>query len=128
VTSAQNDLEEIRALENRRYQAMTDGDVGTLAELCAEDLVYTHSNAERDTKDSYLRKVRESYFVYGEISHPEERIIFAGDCAVVVGAMRADVTLQGVPRRLDNSALAVWTRSSGRWRLLAYQPTPYPAS
>lgn len=128
MTAAENDLQEIRALEERRYQAMTDGDVDTLAELCAGDLVYTHSKAERDTKDSYLKKVRESYFVYGEISHPEERIILAGDCAVVVGAMRANVTAQGEPRRLDNSALAVWTKSSGRWQLLAYQPTPYPAS
>jgi uncharacterized protein (TIGR02246 family) len=127
VTAERSDVEEVRARESRRYQAMIDGDADTLADLLAEDLVYTHSNAERDTKSSFLQKVRESYFVYGKITHPEERIVVAGDCALVVGAMKGDVTIQGAERRLNNSALAVWTKSGGRWQLLAYQPTPYPA-
>ena len=46
--------EEIRELENRRYQAMTDADIATLDELLSADLVYGHSDASRDSKQSYL--------------------------------------------------------------------------
>jgi len=41
---------QIRELEARRYQAMTDGDAATLDGLLSADLVYTHSNADVDTK------------------------------------------------------------------------------
>jgi len=122
-----DDIEEVRAAENRRYQAMLDGDVTLLEELCSPDLVYTHSFGERDTKESYLDKVRSGYFVYEEIDHPVSRILLVGDSAIVVGDMRAQVINDGVRRVLNNSAMAVWGRANGTWRFLAYQPTPYPS-
>src|SRR5690349_18542279 len=39
---------QISELEAKRYQAMTDGDVGTLGEMFAADLLYTHSDATTD--------------------------------------------------------------------------------
>jgi ketosteroid isomerase-like protein len=48
---------QISALEARRYQAMTDGDLGALEELFSPDLVYTHSDASSDSKKSYLAKL-----------------------------------------------------------------------
>jgi hypothetical protein len=50
-----------------------------------------------------------------------------GDTAIVVGRMTADVDVQGTPKAIDNLALAVWTRASGTWQLLAYAPTPPPS-
>ena len=40
--------------------------------------------------------------------------------------MTSDVEVQGVLKTIDNLALAVWTRQSGGWRLLAYAPTSLP--
>jgi hypothetical protein len=46
VKVADDDVaKQISALEDARYQAMTDGDVAALADLLAADLVYTHSDA-----------------------------------------------------------------------------------
>jgi hypothetical protein len=56
-----------------------------------------------------------------------ERVEVLGDTAIVVGRMTADVDVQGVPKTIDNLALAVWTRASGAWRRLAYAPTSLPA-
>jgi ketosteroid isomerase-like protein len=123
---AQDLLPVVTALEDRRYQAMLDADLAVLEELCHPELTYTHSNAERDTRDSYLKKVADGYFRYHRIEHPIERIVLVGDTALVLGAMRADVETDGVPKRLDNSCLAVWVRDGGRWQLLAYQPTVFP--
>lgn len=117
----------IRALEDRRYQAMTAADVATLDELLSDDLVYGHSDATRDTKKSYLDKVAGGYFDYGPLSHPEAGLVIHGDVAVVTGDMRGEVRILGQLRVLNSSALAVWAREDGRWVLLAFQPTKYPS-
>jgi hypothetical protein len=112
--------------EDRRYRAMTDGDLPALAELLAPELSYAHSSGVRDTRDEYLAKLRSGYYVYRRIEHPVERVAVAGDGAIVVGRMTADVDVDGVPKTIDNLALAVWTRAGGSWQLLAYAPTRLP--
>lgn len=121
-----NDAQAVLAAEDRRYRAMQDADLTTLEQLCADALSYAHSSGVRDTKSEYLEKIRSGYYVYRRIDHPVERVEVAGDTAVVVGAMTADVEVQGRLKTIDNLALAVWTRASGDWRLLAYAPTPLP--
>ena len=112
--------------EDRRYRAMQDADLTTLDELCADELSYAHSSGARDTKGEYLGKVRSGYYVYRRIDHPVDRVEVVGDTGIVVGRMTADIDVQGVPKTIDNLALAVWTRTSGAWRLLAYAPTSLP--
>ena len=118
---------QISALEARRYQAMTDGDVAALAELFAPDLIYTHSDASSDSRDSYLEKLASGVLDYDVIEHPETSILVHGDCALVFGDMRGEVHVNGQLRRLNSKSLAVWVRENGNWALLAYQPTKYPA-
>jgi ketosteroid isomerase-like protein len=118
---------QIRALEARRYEAATAGDVAALDELFAADLVYTHSDASPDSKQSYLEKLATGYFKYGPISHPEHSIVVHGDCALVFGDMRGEVQIGGSVRVLNSRSLAVWVRENGNWVLLAFQPTKYPS-
>jgi len=117
----------IRALEARRYQAMTDGDVAVLDDLLSADLVYSHSDATRDSKQSYLERIANGYFDYGPLTHPEEAIVVHGDCALVTGDMRGEVQIAGQQRVHNSSALAVWVREGEKWMLLAFQPTRYPS-
>jgi ketosteroid isomerase-like protein len=126
MTAHEDIAEQIRALEARRYKAMTDGDVAALDELYAADLVYAHSDATSDSKQGYLDKLASGHFNYGPISHPETRIVVHGDCVLVIGDMRGEVRIAGQLRVLNSASLAVWVRENGRWVLLAYQPTKYP--
>ena len=123
----QTDVRQVLAAEDRRYRAMQDADLTTLDELCADELSYAHSSGTRDTKAEYFGKIESGYYVYRRVAHPVERVEVLGDTAIVVGRMTADVEVQGVPKTIDNLALAVWTRASGAWRLLAYAPTSLPA-
>ena len=118
---------QISELEAKRYRAMTDADVGTLAGLFAADLVYTHSDASADGKQSYLDKLSSGHFDYGVLEHPESSIVVRGDCAIVIGDMRGEVKIGGRTRVLNSRSLAVWVRENGDWVLLAVQPTKYPA-
>jgi ketosteroid isomerase-like protein len=117
---------QISALEARRYQAMTDGDLGALEELFSPDLVYTHSDASSDSKKSYLAKLASGHFDYGPIEHPESSIVVRGDSALVFGDMRGEMLIGGQQRVLNSKSLAVWVRENQNWVLLAYQPTKYP--
>ena len=121
-----DDVATVLAAEDRRYQAMIDTDLATLDEMLDDRLSYAHSSGARDTKDEYLAKVRSGYYDYLRIDHPVERVEVVGDTAIVVGRMTCDLTVQGTPKRIDNLALAVWARTAGEWRLLAYAPTSLP--
>ncbi|MBX3567886.1 MAG: nuclear transport factor 2 family protein [Rhizobiaceae bacterium] len=118
-------IETIETLEARRYAAMLASDVAALDEMLDDDLVYTHSLGDRDGKASYLDKVARGVFVYHEIHHTSDRIIARDGCAVVAGTMRATASVGPELRRIDNSCMAVWMKTNGRWRLAAYQPTPF---
>ena len=122
-----SDAQQVLAAEDRRYAAMRAADLTTLDELCADGLSYAHSSGVRDTKDEYLGKVRSGYYVYRRVDHPVERVEVVGDTAIVVGRMSADIEVQGVPKTIDNLALAVWARTPDGWRFLAYAPTSLPA-
>ncbi len=129
VMTADDDIaaKQISALEAKRYQAMTDADIETLDGLFSADLVYTHSDATSDSKQSYLDKLASGHFKYGPISHPVANVLVRGDCVLVFGDMRGEVQIEGQTRVLNNTSLSVWVREDGRWVLLAYQPTKYPA-
>ena len=88
-------IDEIKALEDRRYRAMLAGDTAVLDELCSGDLIYTHSKADFDDKRSYLHKVGSRYFTYLEITHPADRILVVGSAALVTGRMTAKVSVAG---------------------------------
>ncbi len=116
----------IRSLEDERYAAMLAGDLAALDRLLSARLVYTHSSGGRDTKASYLDRVRARAFVYESIEHPVDQVILAGGAAVVIGAMTGRVHMSGELRTLRNTACAVWMDEGGDWRLVAYQATPMP--
>jgi ketosteroid isomerase-like protein len=126
MTTDEDVAGQIRALEDSRYEAVTAGDVAVLDELFAADLVYTHSDASADSKQSYLEKLATGHFKYGPISHPEHSIVVHGDCALVFADMRGEVQIGGSVRVLNSRSLAVWVREDGNWVLLAFQPTKYP--
>ncbi|WBP90908.1 nuclear transport factor 2 family protein [Kitasatospora cathayae] len=122
-SGADADADDIRALENRRFEALVTGDLDGFAEIAHPELAYTHSSGTLDTLDSYLTKCASGFFVYHWIEHPIDRITVIGDTAIVIGEMRADLSVNGVHRKLENRSLAVWTRVDGKWKFLAYQAT-----
>ena len=124
---SEEDVRAVLAAEDRRYDALLGPDLPALERLFHERLSYAHSSGVRDTKAEYLAKIENGYYVYARIDHPVERVDVLGDSAVVVGRMTADLTVAGTAKTIDNLALAVWTRATGEWQLLAYAPTPPPA-
>ncbi|MGA0542233.1 nuclear transport factor 2 family protein [Neotabrizicola sp. VNH66] len=118
--------ETIAGLEAARYDAMLRRDRAALDAMFDEDLVYTHSFGDRDSKQSYLDRLSAGFFDYIEIGHQIERILLREGCATVTGIMTARAIVGGEARSLHNSYTSVWTRTAAghAWQMLAFQPTP----
>jgi len=125
VTVTEDIVTQIHQLEDQRFDAAVKGDLDAIGSLFDAELAYTHSNGVVDTRDDYLRKCAEGYYVYHRIDHPIARVIvLGGDAAVVVGQMNADITAGGVERQLKNNITAVWTRRADGWKLISHASTP----
>jgi ketosteroid isomerase-like protein len=119
---------EIQEMERLRFEAMEAADVEQLTAMFHDQLVYSHSNGSRDSRDLYIAKIKEGRLKYRGISHPVEKIVLVGNTALVAGRMTATAWVNGKAKWLDNNSLAVWVREDGGWKFLAYQPTPLPRS
>jgi hypothetical protein len=125
--NTEDDVAAVLAAEDRRYEALLGPDLPALERLFHDRLSYAHSSGVRDTKDQYLEKIRNGYYDYARIDHPVERVDVLGNTVVVIGRMTADLTVQGTQKTIDNLALAVWTKDTGEWQLVAYASTSLPA-
>jgi len=120
------DAAEILRLEDERYAAMLAKDVKALERLLDGELVYMHSSGVADTKESYIRGLREHVWDYQRIGRTEQTIKVSGDTALVFNRLAISIKVRGVQKELDNRALAVWVRRGGAWRLVALQSGAIP--
>ncbi len=121
-------VEEIAALEDRRYAAMVAKDVATLDELLDEKLIYMHSSGIADTKASYLEGLQTGVWDYHQVDRSDLRTEIDGDVALVFGKLSIRITIRGEYKAFDSRALAVWHRRAGTWHLLAVQSGAMPAA
>jgi len=119
-------IAEIRAAEESRYAAMLALDAGKLEALFDDDMTYMHSSGVTDSKKSYLEGVRNKTWEYKNIKTEDVRIVVRGDTATVFCHLMLTYHLRGEARNVDSNALAVWTKASGQWRLLAVLSSARP--
>ena len=125
-------LQAVLAGEERRRQALLSADMQTLQDLLADALVYVHSTAASDSKDSYLAKLRSGGLRYQAVQFDDLQARLLGplgDVAVVTGRMAAQVLKDGQVRAVRSLFMTVWARraDTGDWQLCAHQGTPLPA-
>jgi len=117
---------EVQAAEDARYRAMTTNDLGALAALLGDDLLYTHSSAVTDTKASYLETLRSGKVKYLAAERDGVSVRAYGDTAVVHGHARIEAEINGERRSLDNMFVNVWTRRPAGWQMVHWASTAIP--
>src|SRR5204863_10189941 len=75
-------------LDRQRMSAMAQKDIAALAKLIADDLVYTHSSARLDTKESLIGAMEAGRTVYTAVVRSDVKAQDLGDGVVLTGTAR----------------------------------------
>lgn len=117
-------LEMVLQLEQHRRDAMLAGDAVALRKLISEQVIYVHSSATRDTRDSYLKKISTGALRYLHLVLSDMQVQMVEGAALVTGRMQATVSRDGKEIPVRSAFLTVWVPEQGVWRLRAHQGTP----
>jgi ketosteroid isomerase-like protein len=114
-------------LDRKRMQAMAAKDIATLETLLADDLVYTHSSARLDTKQSLIVGMTSGSTVYTAVEPSNVKAQDFGDTVVLTGECQIKVTANGAPNAFGVRFTDVYARRNGRWQMVTWQSTRLPA-
>ena len=112
--------------DKERMQAMVDQDAAKLKNIICKDLIYTHSSARLDTKESLIGNMESGAAVYKACTPSDVEALDLGDSVVLTG--RADITVEahGNPNSFSVRFTDVWQNQDGTWRMVAWQSTKLP--
>lgn len=113
-------------LDRKRMAAMCQQDSGTLREILADDLIYTHSSARMDTKESLIGNMEAGSTVYQSIKPSDVVAQDLGDAVVVTGVARITVTSNGKPNAFGVRFIDVYANRGGQWQMVTWQSTRLP--
>ena len=113
-------------LDKKRMDATGKGDVATLNELLADDLVYTHSSARQDTKKSLIDAMVSGKTVYTAVEPSEVQAQDCGNAVVLTGKARISVMSNGKPNSFGVRFTDVYANRGGRWQMVVWQSTKTP--
>ena len=117
---------EIIALDKQRMDAMVAQDVATLERLIADDLVYTHSSARIDTKQSLIGNMKSGRTVYTGLEASDVVAQDLGDAVVLTGVARVNVSSNGNPVSFGIRFVNVYANRGGEWKMVTWQSTKTP--
>ena len=113
-------------LDKKRMHAMAQKDIAMLNALLADDLVYTHSSARLDTKQSLIRAMESGTTVYTAVEPSEVKAQDLGDAVVLTGSARISVMSNGRPNSFGVRFTDVYVNQGDQWQMVAWQSTRLP--
>ncbi len=116
----------IIALDKQRMEAMCRRDIPALNALLADDLVYTHSSARLDSKQSLIKGMESGTTVYTSVEPSDVKAQDFGDTVVLTGAARIQVTTNGRPIQFGVRFTDIYVNKNGQWQMVAWQSTRLP--
>ena len=114
------------AIDAQRMTAMSQGDIGTLNALIADELVYTHSSARLDTKQSLIENMQSGKTRYTAVVPSDVKAQDYGDTVVLTGVARISVNSGGNAMNFGVRFTDVWVNKGGNWQMVAWQSTKLP--
>ena len=94
--------------------------------LAADDLVYIHSSAVVDNKQSYIDSMRNGSVRYLAMKRSEVQVRTFGCLAVMTGVGYFDVQLKDKPLNVELRFHSLWINREGRLQFVSWQSTRLP--
>ena len=112
---------ELKQLDDKRVEAMLQGDAETLARICDDDLIYLHTGGRVETKALWIESIRTGSHPYKQFDREDVQARVYGDTGVVTGLSNVIVHSRGEDRSFKIRFLAVYARRHDRWQFVAWQ-------
>jgi ketosteroid isomerase-like protein len=116
-------VEEIRALENARNDAIVRGDSGALARMTSDDYTFITLRGELRTKEEIVKGFASGSFKYDSREISDLNIRVYGNTAVVTGRSNQRGSEDGQDYSGDYRFTRVYIKDAGRWQTVALQAT-----
>lgn len=113
-------------LDKKRMSAMAQKDIATLNALLADDLIYTHSSARLDTKQSLIGAMQSGATVYTGVEPSGVTAQDLGDTVVLTGSCRIQVASNGKANAFTVRFTDVYAKRGGNWQMVTWQSTRQP--
>jgi hypothetical protein len=113
-------------LDKKRMTAMAQKDVAALKTMLCKGLVYTHSSARQDTKQSILEAMESGKTVYTSMVPSEVKAQDLGNAVVLTGVAAISVNSNGKPNSFRVRFTDVYENQNGTWRMITWQSTKIP--
>ncbi len=118
--------EMITELDKKRMNAMAQKDVAALKNMLCKGIVYTHSSARQDTKESLIEGMESGKTVYTSIVPSEVKAQDLGNAVVLTGVAAISVNSGGKPNSFRVRFIDVYENQNGTWRMVHWQSTRIP--
>jgi ketosteroid isomerase-like protein len=125
--AADKNVDAVKAAETAWAKATVAGDEATLKQVLAEDLTYTHSNGEIDTRAVFISNLKTGARKYHKVNHESMNVRLYGNTAVLMATAQVETSQKGGavnPAHLR--FIHVWILQNGRWQMVAHQSLRLP--
>jgi ketosteroid isomerase-like protein len=109
---------DLRAAEQRVFEAIRTKDVAALGRELSDDFVHSSPGQPDQPREAFLAAIRDMPYVIRGIEGQEMRVRELGETALLSGVQSARVALPDGREAVARTAFVdVFTRQDGRWRL-----------
>jgi hypothetical protein len=98
-------------------------DIAALNHLLSDDLIYCHSSARLDTKQSLIGAMQSGATVYEAVEPSDVKAQDLGGAVVLTGIARIRVTSGGKPNAFAVRFTDVYANRGGKWQMVTWQST-----
>jgi uncharacterized protein (TIGR02246 family) len=118
--------QDVKDAEKAWAEATAKGDEAALNKLLADDMVYTHSNGEDDTKAAFIANMKNGVRKYTKVNHENMDAKVYGNTAIVRATANIETIQKGKTGPAHLKWIHVWVNRDGKWQLLAHQSLRLP--
>lgn len=113
----------IKAAEKAWATATVADDEAALKKILAEDLTYTHSTGDTDSKTVFMANLKSGVRRYHKLDHDSDmNVRLYGNAAVVNASAQVETSMNGAkPTPAHLRFIHMWIFEGGRWQLVAHQ-------
>ncbi|QHW00701.1 nuclear transport factor 2 family protein [Spirosoma endbachense] len=121
VRAQSADEKSVIAAEKQRFEAQVSKNYAVLDQVLANDLVYTHSNGNTDTKQSYIQSIRDGKSKYDAINVEEQKVRVYGNTAIINGICMIKALNNGETINTHLKYTDVYVRNGKQWQMVTWQ-------